>query len=58
MDWLNRSIDAFFFQSRVMDYPTFEKAMDRAGKALFLDNDTERCMKIMQSIIIKFDSIR
>jgi hypothetical protein len=41
-----------------MDYQAFEKAMDRAGKALFLDNDTERYMKIMQSIIKKFDSVR
>ena len=41
-----------------MDYKSFEKAMDRAGKALYNDNDTERSMKIMQSIIHKFDSVR
>jgi hypothetical protein len=41
-----------------MDYMTFEKAMERAGKALFLDCDTERCMKILQTIIIKFESVR
>jgi hypothetical protein len=42
----------------VMDYKSFEKAIDRAGKALFLDDDTERCMKIMQSVISKFGSVR
>jgi hypothetical protein len=41
-----------------MDYMKFEKAMDRAGKALFSDCDTERCMKILQTIIIKFESVR
>lgn len=48
-----------FFQCifDTMDYKSFEKAMDRAEKALLL-NDTERCMKIMQSIIHKFDTVR
>jgi hypothetical protein len=41
-----------------MDYEGFERAMERAGKALFLDNDMERCMKIMQSIMNKFDPKR
>ena len=41
-----------------MDYNMFEKAMERAGKALFLDKDTERCMKIMRVIINKFDPQR
>jgi hypothetical protein len=43
---------------RIMDYNKFEKAMERAGKALFLNKDTERCMKIMQVIINKFDPQR
>jgi len=41
-----------------MDYITFEKAMERAKKALFLDCDTERCMKILHTIIVKFESVR
>jgi hypothetical protein len=52
--------DQFFPAQRLaaMDYQTFEKAMDRAGKALFIDNDTERCMNILQSVMRKFESVR
>jgi hypothetical protein len=41
-----------------MDCKSFDRAMERAGKALFLENDTESCMKIMQLIINKFDPHR
>jgi hypothetical protein len=44
--------------SAVMDYKCFEQTMELAGKALFLGNDTERCMQILQSIINKFDPQR
>lgn len=37
----------------VVNYKTFEKSVDRAGRALYTEDDAEKSLRILMTLIVK-----